>query len=271
MPKNLKKIVAPQLDYLILTLAVVASVALMFLGNRGGELGALQGVSLELLGRMTGPVAAIKRLGDVYEENSRLRYQNAMLQVRNCQLAEAHYENQRLRAMVGFAEQSTARLQPARLIGSGSHPGMATILIDAGRLQGIEENRPVISADGLVGKVISVSSHHSIIQLLTDRNFRVAALDQRSRVQGVFQWAGFDSGLLTGVFLSADVKLGDWVVTSGQNSLFPTGLKIGVVSMIDDAHAGMFQKIYVKPRLDFSRLEEVFVILDADSSRQAGG
>ncbi len=271
MPKNIKKLVAPQLDYLILTLAVVASVALMFLGNRGSELGALHSVSLELLGRMAQPVAAVRRLGDVYEENSRLRYQNAMLQVRNCQLAEAHYENQRLRAMVGFAEQSTARLQPARLLGSGSHPGMATILIDAGRRQGVQENRPVMSADGLVGKVISVSTSHSIVQLLTDRNFRVAALDQRSRVQGVFQWAGFDSGLLTGVFLSADIKVGDWVVTSGQNSLFPTGLKIGVVSMIDDAHAGMFQKIYVKPRLDFSRLEEVFVILDVDSSQQAGG
>jgi len=271
LPKNLKKIVAPRLDYLILTLAVVASVGLMFMGNHGSELGALHSISLELLGRMAQPVTAIRRLSDVYEENSRLRYQNAMLQVRNCQLAEAHYENQRLRAMVGFAEQTPARLQPARLVGAGSHPGMATILIDVGRLQGIQENLPVMSADGLVGKVLSVSSNHSIVQLLTDRNFRVAALDQRSRVQGVFQWAGFDSGLLTGVFLSADIKVGDWVVTSGQNSLFPTGLKIGVVSMIDDAHAGMFQKIYVKPRLDFSRLEEVFVMLDANAGRQAGG
>lgn len=263
MQKKIKKIVSSKVDYVILLLAIVLATGLMFYHPSSREIGALQGASLEIIGRLVQPFSSLRRWGQVQEENSRLRYQNAMLQIRNSQLAEAHFENLRLREMVGFAETTPMKLLATRIIGSSGPAAMNTIVLNVGYGQGVRENMPLVSADGLVGKIITVSTTHSIAQLLTDRSFRVAALVQRSRVQGVFQWEGFNSGLLTGVYLSADVKVGDWVVTSGQNSLFPLGLKIGVVSQIDAAHAGFFQRIYVKPRLDFSRLEEVFVILDA--------
>lgn len=267
---QLQKITSNKFDYLVLGLAIVLSISLMFFADQSGQVGALQGVSMEIIGRLAEPLGSLRRLGNLYQENSMLRHQNALLQIRNSQLAEAHYENMRLREMVGYAAASPVHLLAARLIGSSHQGGMATIVLNLGYDQGVRVDMPVVSADGLVGKVIRISAGFSTVQLLTDRNFRVAALDQRTRVMGVFQWTGFDSGLLTGVSLSADVKVGDWVVTSGQNSLFPTGLKIGMVSLIDDTHAGLFQKIYVKPRLDFSRLEEVFVITQT-AHPQAGG
>ncbi len=267
---QLKKITANKFDYLVLALAIVLAIALMFFADQSGQAGVLQGASLEIIGRLAEPFASLGRWRNVYQENSMLRHQNAMLQIRNSQLAEAHYENMRLREMVGFAQASQVRLMPARLIGSSNQSGMATIMLNLGHDQGVRIDMPVVSADGLVGKVIRTTADYSVVQLLTDRNFRVAALDQRSRVMGMFQWTGFDSGLLTGVSLSADVRVGDWIVTSGQNSLFPTGLKIGLVSMIDDAHAGLFQKIYVKPRLDFSRLEEVFIMTPTVKPKAGG-
>ncbi len=269
MQKDIKKIVSSKLDYLLLILAIAGSMAMMFLVKQSREVTALQGVSLEMIGRLAQPLASLRRLGNAIEENRRLRYQNAMLQIRNSQLAEAHYENLRLRELLKFGQSTTAELIPARLIGSGDNLNMATILLDAGYQRGIRENMPVVSADGLVGRVVSVSRDYCTVQLLSDLNFRVAALDQRSRVQGVFQWIGLNNGVLNGVYLSADVKIGDWIVTSGQNSFFPTGLKIGVVSRIDDVHAGWFQKIYIKSRLDFSRLEEVFIMTRA-AANQSG-
>jgi rod shape-determining protein MreC len=268
--QKIKKIISAKLDYLVLGLTIIGSMLMIFFANHTSEVGALQGVTLEIIGRLAEPWSSFRQLQNTNVENSLLRYQNAMLQIRNSQLAEAYYENVRLREMLGFAGSTASQLMPARIIGSGYNTGMATILVNLGREQGVRENMPVVSADGLVGKIISVSDSYSTVQLLTDPNFRVAALDQRSRVQAVFQWVGYDSGLLTGVSLSADVKVGDWVVTSGQNSFFSTGLKIGTVSMIDDTHAGLFQKIYVKPRLDFSRLEEVFVIVNPVNPKAGG-
>jgi rod shape-determining protein MreC len=265
--QKIKKIVSSSRDYLVLAVVIAASVFLMFFMNDTSEIGGLQAMTLEMFGQLARPMSALRQWQHVYEENHRLRMQNAMLQIRNSQLAEAHYENIRLRQMVGFATTTDLPLKPAHVIGIGARALAASIVLDIGYSQGVRENMPVVSADGLVGKVLTVSTSHCVVQLLIDSNFRVAALVQRSRVQGKFQWSGYDSGTLESVNLSADIQEGDVVVTSGLNSIFPPGLKIGVISDVDAAHAGLFQKIYVKPRISFNRLEEVFVIMQSSAAK----
>lgn len=265
--QKIKKIVSSTRDYVVLAAAIGLSVFLMFFMNDTSEVGGLQGLTLEMFGQLARPVSVLRQWQHVYEENRRLRMQNAMLQIRNSQLAEAYYENIRLRQMVGFARATDLPLQSARVVGVGQRAITESIILDIGTHQGVREHMPVVSADGLVGKVLSVSSNHCVVQLLIDRNFRVSAMVQRTRVQGMFQWSGYDSGTLDSVFLSADVQEGDVVVTSGLNSLFPAGLKIGVISTIDAAHAGLFQKIYVKPRINFYKLEEVFVIMQPAAAK----
>lgn len=265
--QKIKKIVSSTRDYLVLAVVIAASVFLMFFMNDTSEIGGLQAMTLEMFGQLARPMSALRQWQHVYDENRRLRLQNAMLQIRNSQLAEAHYENVRLRQMVGFAAMADLPLKAAHVIGAGNRALAESIILDIGYGQGVRQNMPVVSADGLVGKVLSVSTNQCVVQLLVDPNFRVAAVVQRSRVPGKFQWSGVDSGTLEGVYLSADVQEGDVVVTSGLNSIFPPGLKIGVVSDVDAAHAGLFQKIYLKPRINFSRLEEVFVIMQLSASK----
>jgi len=79
----------------------------------------------------------------------------------------------------------------------------------------------------------------------------------------MFKWEGYNRGLLTGIFLSGDVRKGDVIVTSGTNSIYVPGLKLGVVSLIDDAESGMYRRIFVEPKVDITRLREVYIIRDS--------
>jgi len=250
-------------DYLVLSAAIAVSLYLLFFANSSRQLGGIHALTLEVVGRLTWPVSQLNRISALRESNRLLRYQNTVLQLKNAQLAEAYYENQRLRQMVGFSLLSDYPLIPAKVIGTTGAAGLQNFILDAGTDKGVASNMTVVSADGLVGRIVNVSSGFSTGQSLSDPNFRAAALIQRSRVQGVFQWAGYESGMLTGVYLSADVKVGDVVVTSGLNSMFVQGLKIGTVTQIDEVSGGLFKKIFIHPKTDFSKLEEVFIIKNA--------
>lgn len=247
-------------DYLILIIALALSMSMLFFANSPRQLGGIHTLSLEILGRLSAPMAALRGHMDVAVENRLLRQQNTVLQLKNAQLAEAYYENMRLRQLLGFKMMASYPLVAAQVIARTNETAMESIIIDAGAAQGIKTNMTVVSGDGLVGRIISVSSTYAVVQTMQDRNFRCGALLQRSRLQGVFQWAGYDTGLLTGIYLSSDVKPGDVVVTSGVNSFFVPGLKIGTVTQIDEAGSGLFQRIYIKPKVDLTVLEEVFVV-----------
>ena len=248
------------LEYLYFVLALALSLTTLFFANDPRQLGSLHTFSLEVLGRMTSPLAWFRDNLNLAAENRLLRQQNAMLQLRNAQMAEAWYENSRLRQLLGFKMTTPYDLVAATVTGRQEQAGAEALLLDVGSEDGIRMNMTVISADGLVGRIISVSTGYSLVQTIDDRTFRCAAMVQRSQVQGMFQWSGYNSGILTGIYLSGDVRKDDVVVTSGTSSIFVPGLKIGVVSFIDEAESGMFRKVYVKPKVNMTRLQEVYVI-----------
>ncbi len=248
------------LDYWILLLAISVSLYLLFFVNEPRRLGPLQRLTLEAVGRLSEPMTSVRRWLHLRKTNEELRYQNTLLQIKNSQMAEAYYENIRLRQMLHFQTEEEWPLVPAKVIGASGKKGMVGLKVAVGSKQGIKEHMTVISADGLVGRIVSVSENFSVVQTIADADFRAAAMIQRSRVQGIFQWAGYTYGTLKGVYITADVKVGDVVITSGLNSMFVPGLKIGIVTYVDDASSGMFKKINVKVRTDFSNLEEVFII-----------
>ncbi len=257
-------------DYLILIMALTLSMSVLFFANSSRQLGGIHTVTLEILGRLSTPLASLRVHVNLAEENRTLRHQNTVLQLKNAQLAEAYYENIRLRKIVGFKTDAAYPLMAANVIARTNEAAMETLVIDAGAAQNVKANMTVVAADGLVGRIVSVSPSYAVVQTLQDRNFRCGALVQRSRLQGVFQWAGYDTGLLSGIYLTSDVKLGDVVVTSGINSLYVPGLKIGTVIKIDDADFGLFQRIYIRPKVELTSLEEVFVIISESAAVGTG-
>ena len=210
----------------------------------------------------------IKELEGVREENKRLHQKVMELSLRNLWLNEEHLENLRLRELLDFKSQIEHKVIPADVVARDPNRRYFSVLIDKGSKEGIKRNMPVVNMHGLVGKIVDVSPHSSVVQLMSDPRFRASALDKRSRVFGIVK-PGVGSALrLDNVPLPEDVKVGDQVISSGLGGIFPPGIMIGVVTGVEssetfseqDRSFGIFKMIQVKPSVDFSSLEEVFVL-----------
>jgi rod shape-determining protein MreC len=129
---------------------------------------------------------------------------------------------------------------------------------------------PMVSESGLVGKIISTGSHYAVGQILFNRDLRVSAKVQRSRVDGIVRWNGGTTLQLQQVARTMDVQPGDVVVTSGYSAYYPEGTRIGIVSRAEPIPGSLFQSVEIAPSVDFTRLEEVFVLAhEPDSARIA--
>ena len=199
-------------------------------------------------------------LRGVYRENESLRRQ----------LGDAQVELQEQRALLGRAQGLEQLLElktrvslataAATIIASGATPDFRTLTIDTGLIHGLTTNMAVIAPAGVVGRVVVPSPRASKVQLLIDRNAAAGALIERSRAQGVVVGAGEDTLRMDYVSEVSDVVVGDTVVTSGIDGIFPKGFVIGKVSHVQRS-GGAYRAIAVRPAVDFASLEDVLVIL----------
>lgn len=250
-------------EYLTFLSALIFSLVLIFANNRP-QIQTVKTWTLDGFGYLLENVSILNQMISIYEENNWLRQKNAELMLENSKLKEALLENQRLRQMLAFKSESQLDLIPAKVIGKESNGFINSIFVAIGRTEGVQRNMAVVTAQGLVGKIFDVAQHRSTAQLLLDRNFRVSAMVQRSRITGIIRWHEGNQVILAEVPKRSDVIAGDVVVTSGYSTMFPGGLKIGDVIHIKENVEGMFMYILVQPVVDFNKLEEVFVIRTHD-------
>jgi len=155
----------------------------------------------------------------------------------------------------------------AEIIGAASTPDFRTVTIDKGSQEGLAVDMAVIAPAGIVGRVVIPSQRASKVQLLIDRNAAAGAIVARSRAQGVVVGTGETRLRMDYVSTSSDVVVGDTVVTSGVDGIYPKGLVIGRVDNIDKT-SGAWQ-IGIVPAVDFSSLEQVLVVLAPTSTSDA--
>lgn len=246
-------------DYGLLLVSIVVSLVLIF-SNNNSQLETVKTWTLGGFGFVLQKLNVIKRLNASYEDNQWLRRRSAELMVENSRLKEALSENKRLRELLDFKSKSMSTLIAAKVIGKKNNGFVNSVLLTAGESDDVEKNMAVVTAQGLVGKIYYAGEHNSTAQLLLDRNFRVSAMTQRSRVMGIIKWTEGHQVRLAEVPKRLDVEVGDVVVTSGLSSIFPAGLEIGTVTSIDSDEQGMFAQISVEPSVDFTKLEEIFVV-----------
>ena len=147
-------------------------------------------------------------------------------------------------------------------------PDFQTITIDKGARDGLRGDMAVIAPAGVVGRVVVPSLRAAKVQLLIDRNAAAGALVERSRAQGVVVGAADRRLQMEYVSEVADVVVGDLVVTSGIDGIYPKGYAIGRVETVERA-GGAYKRIVVKPAVDFSSIEEVLVVLTLAPGREA--
>lgn len=252
-------------EFSALFIAIVLSLVLIF-SNQGKQIQTLRSWTFGGLGFALEGLTALGRYEGVFEENRWLRKQNANLMLENSSLKETQSENKRLRQLLGFKNKSPDTLIPAKIIGRDEGGFINSIVVNAGSDEGLRKKMAVVTAQGLVGKIFSIGRENATAQLLLDHNFRVSAIVQRSRVTGIVEWQGRNKVMLAAVPKRSDIQIGDKIVTSGLSTVFPGGLEVGVVTQTTDKQPGMFMKIWIHPSVDFSKLEEVFIVKMAEGS-----
>ena len=198
-------------------------------------------------------------LRDVQSQNLALKRGLQSLQV---QLQEERAQAQRtdsLRQLLELRQRSGLQTVAAEIIAAGANPEFRDMTIDKGASDGLAPDMAVISPAGVVGRVILPSARAAKVQMIIDRNAAAGALIERTRAQGLVVGQG-DSLRMEYVPGTADVKAGDLVVTSGVDRIYPKGFVIGTVEVVERG-PGTYHEILVRPAVDFSRLEEVLVVL----------
>ena len=196
----------------------------------------------------------------VVDENKALYQELQKLRADNHRLQEAALSNERLRKLFNLQQQMQQPLIAAQVVGKDPSPWFQSVLLDKGLTDGVEKGCPVINPEGIVGIVVEVTSRYCKVMLITDPNSGVDALIQKSRARGIIKGGASGYCVLNYVLRKYEVAVGDTVISSGMDGVFPKGLPIGEVATTVKQEAGIFQDVTVTPYVDFERLEEAFVV-----------
>ncbi|MGB4593118.1 MAG: rod shape-determining protein MreC [Coriobacteriia bacterium] len=268
----------------LLAALVVVSLVLITLYFREGDTGVLHSAreatlaATAPLSRVGESVASpfegvgdwIAGLGVSRSEITQLRQQNEEMRARLAELEEARLENERLSALVQFAEERKLTQLGARVIGRPTSAWEGVITIDRGTADGVEPGMSVLAPQGLVGQIETVSKNASRVRLITDEQSGVAAMIQSTRALGVVT-GSIDRTLTLDFVDKAKVpKVGDVVITSGLGGIYPKGLVVGDVIAVDARRADLFPRVTVSSRVPVNELEEVLVLLGPVSLEATG-
>lgn len=201
-------------------------------------------------------------LVSVAKENDNLKKAINYAIDKNNKYREIENSNFRLRNLLNFRKTMANRVLVAKVIGHDPSPWFKTIIIDKGKSDGIEKGLPVVVPEGIAGQVIDISNNYSKVLLLIDQNSAVDVLVQRTRHRGLVKGQSDGRCLAKYVLRKNDIKVGDTLISSGLDGVFPKGLRVGYVSEIVKRNSGIFQEVTVTPYIEFEELEEVLVILD---------
>ena len=233
----------------------------------------LEAVALSVFSRVQGATSAVTgAMGSVWsgyvdlrhvrQENEALRRQVADLQVR---LQEERAQALRaggLQRLLGFRSEVSLPTLAAEVIAGDATPGFQTITIDRGSRDGVQRDMAVIGPDGVIGRIIGDPvAHASQVQLIIGKNAAAGAMLERTRASGLVTGGAGDPPLALEYMSNlADVQAGDRVVTSGIDGIYPKGFALG---RVESATRGtnLYQVVTVRPAVDFTRLEEVLVVL----------
>src|SRR6185295_12512665 len=169
--------------------------------------------------------------------------------------------------LLELRDQSKLTTVAAEIIAGGATPDFRTITIDKGSRDGVRRDMAVIAPDGVVGRVVVPSGRAAKVQLLIDRNAAAGAIIERSRAQGVVVGRGDDRLQMEYVSEVAEVAVGDTVVTSGIDGIYPKGFVIGRVETIEK-NGPSYKRITVRPAVNFSSLEDVLVVTSSTPAAQ---
>ncbi len=246
-------------EYISLVAMVMISLSLISLGDVS-KIGGFRTVVIGAFGWFEEAFAWIPNPAALKNENRALRELNLEQSVELAKTRAAMIENAKLRQMLNFKEKNPEPLVGAEVTGKATVQLRNYITVDRGYNAGIQPGMTVRTDAGLVGVVLGTASDYSLVELITNRNVKVAAKLERTLANGIVVWEGGQNLLLKNIPTSFDVKKGDVVVTSEFSNKYPSNVPIGTVSKIERDPGSLFFKVTVAPFASIASLEQVFIV-----------
>ena len=200
-------------------------------------------------------------VAQVSEENERLQTEVDKLIAENNVLREELRRQGRVGELMAFHDNRQMKSVVASVIGRDATQWARVVFINKGTEDGLRENLPVVTHSGVVGHVIQAGLTTAKVMLVVDGRSAVDALFGADRVSGVVVGTGMEFCEMKYVPITAEVNVGDQVLSSGLGGMYPKGLVVGTVVSIAKGTQGLFQEITISPSADFGRLEEVLVLI----------
>jgi len=252
-------------EYFVLFCAVIISIVLMF-SRESVFIEHLRVSSLNVFGFLKLDFLDYKTNSELKEENSFLKQRVISLVAENSKFKEAIFENERLKKLLEIEKDEEYTYRYAKVVGANPDNLRHTILINIGTDSGIKENDPVISINGLTGKVLKSGKNSSIVQLITYNKNRIPAITANERIPGIIRPIDSESADLREITKTRKIEVGEEIYTSKFSSIYPEGLKIGKVTFVSDSSVTIHKIIKIDFTQDFSKLEDVFVMTKAEES-----
>jgi rod shape-determining protein MreC len=260
--------------YIALIVGVLTLVVLKLPGRTASQFKvAVNGLFLPLFGFSGSAQQLVEKAGnsatpraDLVKQLEQTEHENQLLKLRLQQVDEIERENARLRQYLNFSKSFPGKLKLARVVGRDPANWWKNIKLDVGSRDGIVTNCPVLTSEGLIGRVSDVSYTQSQVVLLGDPDCRVAVMTEDTREQGVIApstSSPLDYSIVEMGFISRNAKLtpGQRVETSGVGGVFPKGVPVGQIVDFRSVGYGLYNEARIKLHVKMNSLEEVFVRL----------
>ena len=197
-------------------------------------------------------------LRGVRAQNRELRQEIERMRLEQVRISEDAGQARRLQSLLGFREEFISQTMPAQVISTTGSEFSRGIFIDKGSRDGIKPDMPVITADGIVGKVLRVYSTSSLVLEINDSSSGAGVILEKSRLQGILKGSPTGQTFLANIMVDEKIEPGERILTSGGDRIYPKGMAVGTVSRVNPA--GTFLNVEVKPSAQLNRLEEVLII-----------
>jgi rod shape-determining protein MreC len=266
MSRFLKKIWNEYKEYIVLVILLLISLLLI----SGSENKSIKNFKSFIFGNfavINSLISDVAKSPGYKEENLRLRNANSQLMLEVNKLREYSIINEELKSLLSLKDTSKYSLKAARIITKSFETSQETFSINLGVSDSVKPGMPVIDSEGLIGLVNSCSADYSVVRTLRNIHFKIVVKNQRSRNQGILKWNG-EYLTVTNLPKTADVKVGDRIITSELSSLINTPIPVGIVTKIINPEKGWFNDLIIKPYVDFVKVENVFVLMANQSKIQ---
>lgn len=246
-------------EYITFVALVILSFSLITMGDVS-KIGGFRTIVVGSIGWVQNIFSWIPNPTAMQSENIALRNLNLELSTEVVRMRHALLENKNLKELLELKKNTEFETIAAQVVGKSTIQMRSYLTINKGINAGIEKGMTVRNDAGLIGVVIGLTKNYSLIELITNRDLKIAGRVQRNGIDGIVTWEGGLNFAFKNIPKSFDLKSGDTILTSNNSNKYPAFIPIGVVSEVSDSPNELFQKIVINPFVNFSYIEQVFVL-----------